>query len=106
MGSPEPSPFPPFPPVVPPAGSAPLAPPEPPPAPEPDPDAPQARVYEPGNLVAYVHHDDYASPPADRHQVILVVRGAGDGRVQGIPVGYADELAVFDPADLVPLDEL
>lgn len=97
------SPFPPFPPAVPPAGSPPLPPPPPPPAPEPDPDAP---TYAAGDLVAYTHHDAYASPPADRHQVILIVRADGDGRVQGIPVAYADQLATFDPGDLVPLDEL
>lgn len=94
----------PFPPYVPPAGSPPLPPPAPP---EPDP-IPEATgpALNPGDLVAYVHHDDYASPPTDRHQVILVVRTSGDGRVQGVPVGYADQMAVFDGGQLVPLDEL
>jgi hypothetical protein len=83
------------------------APPPPPPAPEPapEPEAP-APVHAPGDLVAYTHHDDYASPPTDRHQVVLVVAVAGDGRVFGVPIAYADQLATFDAAGLVPLDEL
>lgn len=91
--------------AAPPAWAPVATPPPPPPEPEPAPE-PAGPVLVPGDLVAYTHHDDYASPPTDRHQVILVVRVAGDGRVFGVPIGYADQMATFDAAALSPLDEL
>jgi hypothetical protein len=70
------------------------------------PSADEAVSVAPGAVVAYLHHDPYATVGAgDRHQLVLVI-GAADGQVFGIPLGYADEAAAFDAGELVPLDEL
>jgi hypothetical protein len=76
------------------------------PAGEDVPPAAAAPSVAPGDVRAYELHDAYARPPQSRHQIILVVRAAGDGQVYGVPIGYADELAVFDARELLPVDEL
>lgn len=77
-----------------------------PPAAEAAPPAPAPVLVEPGRVYAYSRHDDYASPPRVRHQLILAVRVDGDGAVAGVPVGYADELAEFPAGELGPVDGL
>jgi hypothetical protein len=84
-----------------------LAPPPPPPPlpPEPEPAGPPVDA-QPGQLYTYAHHDDYASPPSVRRQLVLVVRAGGDGQVAVVPLGYADQLAELPASALSPLEAL
>jgi len=63
-------------------------------------------LVEPGRVYAYTRHDDYATPPRDRHQLMLVIRVEGDGQVAAVPIAYADELAHLPASELGPVDAL
>lgn len=93
---------------IPPAAAAEAAPPAPADLGEGDGQAAAAApvLVEPGRVYAYSKHDDYATPPRVRSQLVLVVRVEGDGQVAGVPIGYADELGHFPAGELGPLDAL
>src|SRR5260370_38603482 len=68
------------------------------------PAVPDREPPEPGSLARYTSRDDYADPPRDRDQVILVTGydTGPDGQVtvRGFALGFADQGAAFHPGRL------